>query len=73
VIVGEGSSEKTHETEVEIVVVLIFRLIDEVEISNDEPLGVVRGLGRDNFREKGFFLGVVGRAIDRGELEGVTT
>jgi hypothetical protein len=73
VTAGEGSSEKTHESEVEVVVVLIFRLIDKVEISDDEPLGVVRRFGRDSFREKGLFLGVVCRAIDRGELEGGTT
>jgi hypothetical protein len=73
VTAGEGSSEKTHQSKVKVVVVLIFRLIDKVEISDDEPLGVIRRFGRNSFREKSLFLGVVCRAIDCGELEGGTT
>jgi hypothetical protein len=66
----KSSSEQTHHSEIKIIVALIFRLVNKVEVTYDEPLGFVCWLGSDSFIKELFFLGVIRRTIDGGKFEG---
>ena len=61
----EGLAELSHESKVEVIVVLISSLIDKVEIPNDEPLSIVSWCCGNRLVQEVSLFSIGAGAIDR--------
>ena len=63
----QSTPELAHETKIQLIIVLVFRLKDEVKVTKDEPFLIVVGSSGDDFGKKSSFICVNARAIYWGE------
>lgn len=68
----DGAAKTLHESPIEPIIALVLRLINEVEITIDQPSPGARGCQVLQLRQECLLQGVIGRPIDCRDQQSAT-